>query len=199
MALTRKQAEALGIIRTFLSENGFAPTLEELGEAMGVSPVTAHEHVRCLESKGVLRTERNRARSIELVADDASARWPRIPVMGRIAAGLPIEAIAHAEAFDFDSLFPCDRGCFILEVKGSSMIEDHIQDGDLVVVESRECARPGEIVVALLRDEEATLKRFFPEGNKIRLEPANAAMKPIIRPSNEVRIQGVVVGVLRKY
>ena len=197
MGLTRKQAEALEIIRRYLSDHGFAPTLEELGEAMGVSPVTAHEHVKGLEAKGVLRTERNRARSIELIQE--SGEWPSIPVLGRVAAGLPIEAVAQPESFDFETLFPSDRGCFILEVKGSSMIEDHIQDGDLVVVESRETARAGETVVALIRGEEATLKRFYPEGRKIRLEPANASMKPIIVNRDEVQLQGVVVGVMRRY
>ncbi len=197
MALTKKQAQILAWIEIHLEDRGYAPTMEEIGEHFGISPVTAYEHVKALETKGVIRTERNRARSIELVREGGG--WPRVPLLGRIAAGLPIEAISRDEAFDFESLFPPDGDCFILEVKGHSMIEDHIQDGDLVVVASRQSARPGETVVALIRDEEATLKRFYPEGRKVRLEPANSSMKPIIVPADEVRIQGVVLGVMRRY
>ena len=196
MALTRKQSKILDFLRDFVEDRGFAPTLEEIGRAFGISTVTAHEHVRALESKGVIRTERNRARSIEIVTPSTSSG---IAVQGRIAAGLPIEAVSHPEPFAVDSLFPTDRDCYLLEVKGHSMIEDHIQDGDLVVVERRDQAHAGEIVVALIRDDEATLKRFFPEGSKVRLEPANASMKPIIVPANDVRIQGSVIGVVRRY
>ncbi|MCB9833686.1 MAG: transcriptional repressor LexA [Planctomycetes bacterium] len=197
MALTKKQAQILAWLETYVDDRGYAPTMEEIGEHFGVSPVTAYEHVKALEAKGAIRTERNRARSIEIVRDGGT--WPRVPLLGRIAAGLPIEALSHDEVFDFESLFPPGGDCFILEVKGHSMIEDHIQDGDLVVVASRQTARPGETVVALIRDEEATLKRFYPEGRKVRLEPANASMKPIIVPAEEVRIQGVVLGVMRRY
>ncbi|MCA9319407.1 MAG: transcriptional repressor LexA, partial [Planctomycetes bacterium] len=143
----------LEFIRDFIAENGFAPTNEEVGDGLGVSPVTAHEHIRGLAAKGVIRTERNRARSIEIVEE---ARWPHLPLLGRIAAGLPIEAVTRNEGFDFESVFPSDRDCFVLEVKGQSMIEDHIQDGDLVIVESRNHARPGETVVALVGEDEAT-------------------------------------------
>ena len=196
MGLTRKQSEILEFIARYISEQGFAPTLDELGAAFSISSVTAYEHVRALEAKGAIRTERHRARSIELV--QATAR-PRVQVLGRIAAGLPIEAIETPEDFDFDSLVPKGKECFLLEVKGQSMIEDHIQDGDLVIVERRDTARPGETVVALIRDEEATLKNFWPEGSKVRLEPANSSMKSIIVPRDEVRIQGIVVGVVRRY
>ncbi len=199
MTLTPKQKAILEHIRSYIAEYGYAPTLEELGEAFGVATVTIHQHVRALEEKGKLRTERHRARSIELIDDDPPAAWPEVPLLGRIAAGLPIEAVAEEERFDFTSLFPPDRPCFLLEVKGRSMIEDHIQDGDLVIVESRRTARPGETVVALVRGEEATLKNFWPEGEKVRLEPANASMKPIIVPADEVEVQGVVIGVIRRY
>lgn len=196
MHLTRKQAAIFEFLNEYVLDRSYAPTMEEIGEHFGISPVTAHEHVRALESKGVIRMERNRARSIEIVRETS---WPDVPVMGRVAAGLPIEAIESRQSFDFETLFPDGEDCFILEVKGTSMIEDHIQDGDLVVVASKQTARPGETVVALVRDEEATLKRFYPEGNKIRLEPANASMKPIIVPADEVRIQGIVLGVMRRY
>ena len=196
MHLTKKQAAVLEYLEEYLRDHGYAPTMEEIGEHFSVSAVTAYEHVRALEAKGVIRMERNRARSIELVRETS---WPEVPVLGRIAAGLPIEAIEDRDAFDFEALFPDNDDCFILEVKGTSMIEDHIQDGDLVVVASRERARPGETVVALVRGEEATLKRFHPEGKMVRLEPANATMKPIIVPAEDVRIQGVVLGVMRRY
>ena len=196
MALTKKQSQIFDYVNEHLVDRGYAPTMEEIGEAFGISAVTAYEHVKALEVKGVIRTEKNRARSIEVIRESA---WPEIPLLGRIAAGLPIEAVEDRNAFDFDSLFPSDSDCFILEVKGQSMIEDHIQDGDLVVIASRQSARPGETVVALIRDQEATLKRFFPEGNKVRLEPANVTMKPIIVNAQEVKIQGVVLGVMRRY
>ncbi len=196
MHMTKKQSAIFAFISDFIVDRSYAPTMEEIGDAMGIAPVTAHEHVKALHSKGVIRMEKNRARSIEIVRETS---WPEIHVLGRVAAGLPIEAIENKEIFDFESLFPDGEDCFILEVKGTSMIEDHIQDGDLVVVASKQTARPGETVVALVREEEATLKRFYPEGSKIRLEPANATMKPIIVPAEDVRIQGVVLGVMRRY
>ena len=200
MALTRKQTEVLGFIREFIADRSFAPTLEEIAKNFSVSTVTAHEHVRQLEKKGEIRTERNRARSIELVESDSGGVGSlRVPMLGRIAAGLPIEAVETRSEFDFTSFFPEGRSCYVLEVKGNSMIEDHIQDGDLVLVEHREQALAGETVVALVREEEATLKRFYPEGSQVRLEPANAAMKAIIVPKSEVRVQGVVIGVMRRY
>lgn len=196
MALTPRQAKVLELIRESQLDRGYAPTMEELGQALGVSPVTAHEHVRALEAKGVIRTEPRRARSIEIV-EETEGSAP--PVLGRIAAGLPIEAVASPMPFDMETLFPSDRECFLLEVKGHSMIEDHIQDGDLVVIESRKTARAGDTVVALIRGEEATLKRFYPEGAKVRLEPANASMSSIIVPAEEVALQGIVIGVIRRF
>ncbi|MEE9391897.1 MAG: transcriptional repressor LexA [Planctomycetota bacterium] len=197
--MTPKQAKIYDFVAEHIRDMGFAPTLDEIGQRFGVSSVTAREHIKALESKGLLRTERNRARSIELVDTQAETRWPDIRLCGRIAAGMPIEAVDNGERFDFDGLFPDDRDVFVLEVKGNSMIEEHIQDGDLVVCESRDQARNGETVVALIGDQEATLKHFFLEGNRVRLEPANAAMSAIIRPATEVKIQGVVIGVIRRF
>ena len=197
MALTPRQAKVLELIRESQLDRGYAPTMEELGKALGVSPVTAHEHVRALEAKGFIRTEPRRARSIEIVEEESAPKTP--PVLGRIAAGLPIEAMESPEPFELETLFPSDRECFLLEVKGHSMIEDHIQDGDLVVVESRPSAQPGDTVVALIRGEEATLKRFYPEGPKVRLEPANASMSSIIVAAEDVTLQGIVIGVIRRF
>lgn len=198
MALTPRQARVLELIRESQLDRGYPPTMEELGQALGISPVTAHEHVKALEAKGVIRTEPRRARSIEIV-EEAPSPTAAPPILGRIAAGLPIEAIESPEAFELETLFPSDRDCFILEVKGHSMIDDHIQDGDLVVVESGATAQPGDTVVALIRGEEATLKRFYPEGAKVRLEPANATMSSIIVPADDVTLQGIVIGVIRRF
>ena len=199
MALTRRQTEVLDYIRSYIEDNSFSPTLEEIAEVFSVSSVTIFEHVKELERKGEIRTERNRSRSIELVADTAGDE-PRIELVGRIAAGLPIEATERKEPFAIDGFFPGGNGdCYILEVKGQSMIDDHILDGDFVIVERRDTARAGETVVALVKDDTATLKRFYPESGHIRLEPANSTMKPIIVAKADVRIQGIVTGVMRRY
>ncbi len=196
MHLTKRQAAIFEFISSYLQDRSYAPTMEEIAEAFDLATATIHEHVRALETKGVIRMERNRARSIEIVRETS---WPDVPILGRVAAGLPIEAVENRETFDFTARFPERVDCFILEVKGTSMIEDCLQDGDLVVVAKKAMARPGETVVALVRGEETTLKRFYPEGSKIRLEPANATMKPIIVPAEDVQIQGVVLGVMRCY
>lgn len=199
MALTRRQTEVLDFIRSHIEDKGFSPTLDEIAAVFSVRAVTIFEHVKELERKGVIRTERNRARSIEIVEDVADAD-PRVALVGRIAAGLPIEAAEKKEPFAFDGFFPGGHGdCYILEVKGQSMIDDHILDGDYVIVERRDTARSGETVVALIGDNSATLKRFYPEADHVRLEPANSTMKPIIVPRQDVRIQGIVTGVMRRY
>ncbi len=199
MALTRRQTEVLDYIRSFISDNSFSPTLDEIAAVFSVTTVTIFEHVKELERKGVIRTERNRSRSIELI-NDPEASEPEVQLVGRIAAGLPIEAAEKKEPFAFDGFFPGGPGdCYILEVKGQSMIDDHILDGDFVIIERRDTARSGETVVALVGDSSATLKRFYPESDHIRLEPANSTMKPIIVPSADVRIQGIVTGVLRRF
>jgi len=195
--LTRRQAEVLEFIKAFAAEHGYAPTLEEIGSHLGVNRVTIFEHVKALESKGWIRSRKHFSRSITLTGDEDET--PRIPILGRIAAGGPIEAVEDRETFDVEEFFPTNRECFMLRVCGESMIEDQIRDGDLVLVEARKTAQPGETVVALIDGEEVTLKRFQPQGRKIRLEPRNAAMEPIVVDSDRVQIQGVVIGVLRRY
>lgn len=192
--LTRRQANVLDFVRQYIEENDISPTLGEIGESLGVNRVTVFEHVRALETKGWIRTRRHLSRSIELV-DEVDE--PSVPILGSIAAGQPIEAIEDRETFDVDEFFR--DGCFMLRVQGESMIEDHIRDGDYVLVESRKTAHPGETVVALVQGEEATLKRFYPAGREVRLEPRNSTMEPIIVPARDVQIQGVVIGVLRRY
>lgn len=171
--------------------------MQELADVVGVTKVTVFEHLAGLEKKGLLRRSKHRARSLELtqrvVFPDESGT--RLRLVGHIAAGAPIEAIENPEEIDLEELFRTRNETFVLKVRGESMIDEHIRDGDLVVVERRETARNGETVVALLDGGEATLKKFYKDGNRVRLQPANPDFPPIY--VDNVRIQGVVVGVLR--
>lgn len=173
--------------------------MQELGDTLGVTKVTVFEHVGALEKKGLLRRAPYKARSLELTsrASFPDERPTAFPLVGRIAAGRPIEAISERETIDLEDLFQTRSGVFVLEVRGDSMIDEHIRDGDYVVVERRATPHNGETVVALLDDGEATLKKFYREGRRVRLQPANPAYEPLY-PDN-LQIQGVVIGVLRKY
>ena len=196
---TPRQLEILRFIRDFRSREGYSPTMQEIGNHLGLTKVTVFEHVGALERKGLLlRGPKHKARSLRVSGkvEFPDERATRIPLVGRIAAGLPIEAVEDREMLDLEELFDRPRGTFALEVTGDSMVEDHICDGDLVICERRQDARNGETVVALLTDGEATLKKFYREGNRIRLQPANADYDPIY--TDRVQIQGVVVGVVRK-
>ncbi len=198
-SLTPKQLRVLTFIRDFTNARGYAPTMQELGDEFGVSKVTVFEHIGALQKKGFLRHARHKARSLQL-SDNISfpdERATRLPLVGTIAAGLPIEAVEDRQVLDLEELFIRPNEVFALRVRGDSMIEDRICDGDFVVVEKRQTARDGETVVALLEDGDATLKRFYREKNGIRLQPANSNYQPI-RVKN-VQIQGVVVGVVRQY
>jgi repressor LexA len=173
--------------------------MQELADILDVTKVTVFEHVTGLEKKGLLRRLRHRARSLELTSrvEFPDEQGGRLPLVGHIAAGSPIEAIQNQDDLDLQELFNSRQGAFVLKVRGNSMIDEHIRDGDYVVCEKRDTARNGETVVALLDDGEATLKKFFKEGNRVRLQPANPEFKPIY--SENVRIQGIVMGVLRSY
>ena len=195
--LTRRQAHVLEFIREFIRDHGYSPTLEEVGEMLGVNRVTIFEHVRALESKNWIRTRKHCSRSIEVVPDEKETR--AVPILGRIAAGHPIDAVEDREVFEVGDFFPTDRDCYMLRVAGNSMIDDQIRDGDFVLVESRQTAHPGETVVALIDNEEATLKRFYPEGRNVRLEPRNPDLSPITVEAARLKVQGVVIGVLRRY
>lgn len=196
--LTRKQAEVLETIRKFIAEHGISPTLHEVGEAMGTHRVTVFEHVRELDRKGWITTDPRQSRSIQIVEPPHLTSPPGPAVLGTVAAGAPIEAIESRSSQDLLGILPHSDTTFLLRVQGDSMIEDHIRDGDYVLVESRPSARPGETVVALIRGDETTLKRFYSQGDKIRLEPRNPALQPIVLPARDVAIQGVVVGVIRR-
>lgn len=204
LMLTEKQVRVLRYFRDYRREKGIAPTLDEAAHALGVSKITIHEHLNQLTKKGAIHRDRAKARAVAILHDpDASdevapAAVPSIPLVGLIAAGRPIEALEDREDVSLTDLVPTGDRIYLLRVKGKSMIEDHIDDGDLVVVEKRETARDGDIVVAILEDEEATLKRFYRESNgMVRLQPANASMEPIF--TSRVQLRGVVRGVIRRF
>jgi repressor LexA len=202
MALTRRQREIYDFICSFIDAEGYSPSLEEIGGHFGLSSVaTVHKHVQHLVEKGLLRKSWSRSRSVEPVdhgVEEAAMRT--LPLLGTVAAGAPIEAIEVQESIAVpEQLVPRGGDAYVLRVRGDSMIEEQIRDGDYVVVESRSHAREGEMVVALLRGEEATLKTFRPRGATVRLEPANAALAPIEVPAADVQIRGVVRGLVRRY
>ena len=203
MNLTPRQTDVIVAIRNYRHLHGYSPTMQELADQLGTSKVTIFEHVGALEKKRVLRRDKHKARSLEIVSDEKlpdENRDTKLPLLGNIAAGSPIEAVENREEIDLESMFKSKAGVYCLRVRGESMIEDHLCDGDYVVIERRENARNGEQVVALLDTGEATLKRFYKEpGNKIRLQPANATMEPRIVDAERCRVQGVVIGVLRSY
>ena len=201
MNYTPKQLQIMSFIRDYRKSNGMAPTLEEIGKSLGIHRVTVHQHVGALIKKGAVQKLPQRSRSLEILDREFQPK-ASMPLLGRIAAGRPIEAVEDAEQFSLEDLMPIGdpSSSFLLRVSGSSMIDDHIVDGDLVMVEPRNAARDGEIVVALV-DGEATLKRLYREGPDIyRLQPANPSMGPIyVRPPQRLEIRGVVRGVLRRY
>jgi len=199
MTLTKRQKEILEHIQGFMDRHGYSPSIEEIGTHFGfASSNAAFKHLKALEKRGYIRRLTHSARSIELVRP-AEPAAVALPLLGAIAAGTPIEALETVETV----LVPADftgRGThFVLRVRGQSMIEEHIEDGDLVIVREADAAANGEMVVALVDGESATLKRFYREGDRIRLQPANPAMAPLVVPEERVRVRGVVVGVMRKY
>lgn len=207
MALTKRQKQVLDLLVTFLNKHGYSPSYEEVARSLGLASLaTVHKHLTTLERKGFIRRGHNRSRSIEVVhlprpvrEEVLGRRASEVRLAGRIAAGHPLEAVEQREAISLGD-FTRGRNTYALQVKGNSMQDDHILDGDFIIVEQTQVANPGEIVVALLRGEEATLKRFYREaGGRVRLQPANTEMQPIVVPAEEVKVQGRVVGVLRKY
>ena len=194
--LTKRQRDILAFLCEYCEEHGISPTYEEIAAHFGVNKVTVFGHVRELERKGAItRGERHTSRSIQ-PAGETLRDSDKIHILGHIAAGAPIETIEHPEELSMQDLLPPGREMYALRVKGDSMIEDAICDGDLVLVERRQEARDGETVVAVLPGGEATLKRFYLEGDGVRLQPANSTMEPIRVPAVEIR--GVVVSVIRQ-
>jgi repressor LexA len=206
MALTKRQKEFLEFLAGFLEKRGYSPSYEEIAEGLSLASLaTVHKHILALESKHYVKRGFNQSRSLELAPkyydEQRQFRAPalEVPLLGRIAAGAPVEAIAGNETLSFSD-FTGDSGTYALQVRGESMIEDHICDGDYVLVQRTDGARDGDIVVALVDGMETTLKRFYLEpGDRVRLQPANAAMAPIYVARASVQIQGKVLAVLRRY
>lgn len=206
MALTKKQRQILDYVEEFVESNGYSPSYEEIAEHFGYSSLaTVHEHLSNLEQKGFLRKNYNKSRSLEVVrADVQGAIAVELPLLGNVAAGLPIEALPQDETISVPHDMVRRGNNYVLRVKGESMIDEQIRDGDYIIVNSRQTAENGEMVVALVADGSpsgsATVKKFYREpGNRIRLQPANPTMQPMYYAAHEVQIQGIVVGVIRKY
>ena len=201
-ALTKRQREFLAHLEEYIADHGYAPSFEELARHFRLqSLATVHEHLTNLEEKGYIRRGYNESRAIELVPPPGTAGASEVPLLGRVAAGMPIESLMHGETLAVPSEMLPRRGPhYALQVAGDSMIDEHIQDGDFVVVTGRETAESGEMVIALVNGSEATVKKFYREaGGWIRLQPANPAVPPLRFQERDVLIQGVVVGVIRKY
>ncbi len=207
MAITKRQRQVYDFIHSFVQRNGYSPSFEEIGDGLGLSSLaTVHKHVSNLEKKGLLKRDYNRSRSIDVLPmrgllkrqTEKAAAEGRLPLLGRIAAGQPIEAVEQPETISLGDITR-SKDVFVLQVKGESMKDEHIVDGDYVLVEKVQNAPDGEIVVALVDGTDATLKRIYRDGAKVRLQPSNAEMAPIIVPAKSVQVQGRVIGVLRKY
>jgi repressor LexA len=201
MYLTRRQKEILDFLDRHISRKGYAPTIEEIGEHFGLSSLaTVHKHLSNLQSKGLVKRDWNRSRALELVPTPVAVKAVELPLLGRVAAGSPIEAITASETIFVPEDMVGRRDTYVLQVKGDSMIDEQIRDGDFVIVENRKHANDGEMVIALLDGDSVTLKKIYREGGgMVRLQPANARVKPIVVDQDRLSIQGVVIGVLRKY
>ena len=207
MALTKKQRQILDYVESFVETNGYSPSYEEIAEHFGYNSLaTVHEHLTNLEQKGFLRKNYNKSRSLEVVRADLHAPALELPLLGQVAAGLPIEAVEDVHETVTVPHDMVRRGeNYVLKVRGDSMIDEQIRDGDFIIVNSRNTADNGEMVVALVMDGitvggSATVKKFYREaGGRVRLQPANEMMQPMYFPADSVQIQGIVVGVIRKY
>jgi repressor LexA len=197
--LTKKQSETLDCIRDFMAKHNYSPSYRDIMKAMGIkSPATAYNHVQALRAKGYLKSRGGHMRSLELTEkSNMFMRGIELPLVGAIAAGQPIEAIENKESITVPLELLPNLNCYVLQVRGDSMVEDGILDSDYVIVERNFYPRNGDVVVALLNNENATLKKYYREKDRIRLQPANKTMKPIYA-RNPV-IQGIVRAVLRRY
>jgi repressor LexA len=209
MALTKRQKQVLDYVADFVEKNGYSPSYEELAGGLGLASLaTVHKHVLALEAKNYLSRSYNQSRSLQVspkyleeqrqYSNHGVAPSLEIPLLGRIAAGVPVESVADTETLNFGD-FTGNADTYALQVRGESMIEDHICDGDYVLVQKTDRVRDGEIVVAMVDGSETTLKRFHDEGEEVRLQPANSSMQPIRVKKSSLQIQGRVLAVLRKY
>lgn len=199
MAITRRQKDVLDFIREFVDRCGYSPSFEEIARGLELNSLaTVHKHISNLEKKGLLQRGHNRSRSIDVLPEQSRSSIPEIPLLGRIAAGRPVEASEMRETLSLGDLVD-NKPVFALEVRGESMRDDHIMSGDYVLIEKAATAKQGEIVVALVDGFETTLKRYYLEGDMVRLQPANTEMDPIYAPASNVAIQGRVLAILRKF
>ena len=199
MPLTKRQKDILDFVKDFLHRHGYSPTLEEIANHFSLASLNGvYKHLRALEQRGFIRRLSNQSRSIQILETSLS-RQVMLPLLGYIAAGQPVETVADVEEISVPESFLTRRKNYVLRVRGDSMIDEHIQDGDYVVIEQREEARNGETVIALIDGESSTLKKFYREGNRIRLQPANPDLTPLYVDEAQLQIQGVVVGVMRRY
>jgi repressor LexA len=200
LPLTKRQREILDYLNEFIQNHGYAPSLEEIGRRFNLSSLaTVHKHLSNLQEKGFIRRAWNRSRSVELVPTRVGGRAVELPLLGYVAAGHPIEAVPGNETISVPDALIGKRDSYVLRVKGDSMIDEQIRDGDFVIVEDRKSADNGEMVIALVDGMDVTLKKYFQESGRIRLQPANPTMQPIMLNPDQVQVQGVVVGVMRRY
>ncbi|MDQ3555310.1 MAG: transcriptional repressor LexA [Gemmatimonadota bacterium] len=201
MALTKRQRQILSYLESFIESYGYSPSFEEIASHFGYSSLaTVHEHLSNLEEKGQIRKNYNRSRSLELVPSEVGPIAIELPLLGSVAAGLPIEAIEEQETLAVPHDMVRQGNNYVLRVRGSSMVDEQIRDGDFIIVNSRQAADNGEMVVALVGGDSATVKKYYRERDgRIRLQPANPTMSPMFFAEDEVDIQGIVIGVIRKY
>lgn len=198
MSLTERQKQILDFIERFMERRGYSPSMEEIADQFDIASVNAvFKHLAALEKRGYIHRATNQARSIQLLTHSEGVE---LPMLGYVAAGVPIEAVENPETIGVPGDFVSrSRKNYVLRVRGSSMIDEHIEDGDFVVVEKRDTANNGEMVIALVDNSAATLKRFYREGSRIRLQPSNPEFRPLILSEERVQVQGIVLGVMRKY
>jgi repressor LexA len=202
MPLTRRQKQILLFIEQYIHTNKIAPSFEEIAEEFDLNSLaTVHEHLSNLERKGYIHRAHNERRAIELVPRPGQTGATELPLLGQVAAGEPIEALPQPETIAVpNDLLPRRGSAYVLRVRGDSMIDDHIEDGDYVVVHNRNTANQGQMIIALVQGTSATVKRLYREADGwVRLQPSNDRMQPIRVHENDLLIQGVVVGVIRKY
>ncbi len=199
MPLTKRQKDILDYLKDFLHRHGYSPTLAEIANHFSLASLNGvYKHLRALEERGFIRRLCNQSRSIQ-VLETSLSRQVVLPLLGYIAAGQPVETVTDVEEISVPESFLTRRKNYVLRVRGDSMIDEHIQDGDYVVIEQREEGRNGETVIALIDGESSTLKKFYREGNRIRLQPANPDLTPLYVDEAQLQVQGVVVGVMRRY
>ena len=200
LPLTKRQREILDYLNEFIEHHGYAPSLEEIGRRFGLSSLaTVHKHLTNLQEKGFIKRAWNRSRSVELMPTRLGRGAFDLPLLGHVAAGVPIEAVVSSETVSVPEDLVGKRDTYALRVRGESMIDEQIRDGDVVIVEDRKTAENGETVIALLQGSDVTLKKFYRDNGRIRLQPANDSMRPLVVDPDQVQVQGVVIGVMRRY